>query len=79
MLIRECTNECSVCVWVTVVFGEIFVVSIYCQLDVALEPYLANIDVVYTSYVVSHRSKLQPSLSRECTKCAKRELHVSWV
>jgi len=46
MCVRECTNEFGVCVWIKKDFGELYVVSMYCQYGKCIEPYLAYMDSV---------------------------------
>ncbi|KMQ89014.1 reverse [Lasius niger] len=46
MCVRECTNEYGVCVWLKGGFGEMYVVSVYCQYGKSIEPYLAYMDSV---------------------------------
>ncbi|KMQ93190.1 retrovirus-related pol polyprotein [Lasius niger] len=41
MCVRECTNEYGVCVWLKGGFGEMYVVSVYCQYGKSIKPYLA--------------------------------------
>ena len=44
MVLGDCTNDRGVCLWVKGAFGEMFVVSMYCQFGAPLEPYLQYID-----------------------------------
>lgn len=44
MRVEECTNEHGVCVWLKGDFGELYVVSVYCQHGKAIEPYLEYMD-----------------------------------
>lgn len=46
MCVRECTNEHGVCVWLKGDFGELYVVSVYCQFGKEIEPYLEYLDHV---------------------------------
>lgn len=46
MCVRECTNKYGVCVWLKRDFGEMYVVSVYCQFGKDIEPYLAYLERV---------------------------------
>lgn len=46
MRVMECTNEYGVCVWLKGDFGEMYVVSVYCQFGRDIEPYLAYLERV---------------------------------
>lgn len=46
MCVRECTNKLGVSVWLKGDFGEMYVVSMYCQYGKCIEPYLAYMDRV---------------------------------
>ncbi|KAK2577563.1 hypothetical protein KPH14_012910, partial [Odynerus spinipes] len=44
--VSECTNDYGVCVWLKGDFGELFVVSMYCQYGKDIEPYLRYLERV---------------------------------
>lgn len=44
--VSECTNEYGVCVWLKGDFGELVVVSMYCQYGKDIEPYLSYLERV---------------------------------
>ena len=44
MVVEDFPNDRGVCVWVKGEFGEMFVVSMYCQFGAPLEPYNEYID-----------------------------------
>jgi hypothetical protein len=47
VLMNDCVSEHGVCVWMKGEYGELYVVSMYCQYGCNLEPYLRCLDRVY--------------------------------
>jgi hypothetical protein len=47
IVIEDCVTESGVCVWIKGEFGEMYLVSVYCQYGECLEPYFGYMDDVY--------------------------------
>ena len=46
MCVRECTDECGVCVWLKGDYMEMYVVSVYCQYGKDIDSYLTYLSKV---------------------------------
>ena len=46
MLVKECTSDRGVCVWIKGLLGELYVVSVYCRYNFPIEPYISYMEEV---------------------------------